>query len=89
MLVWIGYDDNREFTQSYSYIPKNIWADTMEEIESGMENNWYETPNNVVGIILDAVTGEPTNDASRAIVYYYLKGSEPNIKSEYFYKKEE
>lgn len=79
MLVWLGYDDNREFTKNYSYMVKNIWADTMEEIQSGLNNNWYKTPENVVGIVLDAVTGNITNDSSKAIVYYYLKGSEPEI----------
>ena len=81
MLVWIGYDNNREFTKGYSYVVKNIWADTMESIQKGYDNNWYETPKDVVGIILDAVTGTVTNDSNRAIVYYYLKGSEPNIKN--------
>lgn len=80
MLVWIGYDNNKEFTKGYSYIAKNIWADTMEEIQNGYENNWYSTPKDVVGIILDAVTGEVTKDSSRSIIYYYLKGTEPNIK---------
>ncbi len=90
MLVWLGYDNNREFTKGYSNVAKNIWADTMEEIQIGLENNWYETPNDVVGIILDAVTGEVTKDSSRAIMYYYLKGSEPNIsKAEVVNKEEE
>ena len=89
MLVWIGYDNNREFTKGYSYVAKNIWADTMEEIQSGYENNWYQTPKDVVGIILDAVTGEVTKDSNRAIVYYFLKGSEPNIKNAVIVNKEE
>ncbi len=79
MLVWLGYDDNREFTKNYSYMAKNIWADTMEEIQTGLSDNWYKTPENVVGIVLDAVTGNVTNDSDKAIVYYYLKGSEPEI----------
>ena len=82
MLIWIGYDNNREFSKNYGSISKNIWADTMEEIQKNTINNWYETPKNVVGIILDAVTGEVTNDAKRAIIYYYLKGSEPGINTE-------
>ncbi len=83
MLVWIGYDNNMEFTNNYSSVTKNIWADTMEDIQKDLDkDNWYETPNDVVGIILDAVTGEVTNDSNKAIVYYYLKGSEPNIKKE-------
>ena len=81
MLIWIGYDNNREFTKSYGYMTKNIWADTMEEIQSDISNNWYETPDNVVGIILDSVTGEVTNNEERAVVYYYLKGSEPLIST--------
>ena len=89
MLVWLGYDNNREFTKGYSNVAKNIWADTMEEIQTGLENNWYETPNDVVGIILDAVTGEVTKDSSRAIMYYYLKGSEPNISKTEVVNKEE
>ena len=79
MLIWLGYDDNREFTNNYGYIGKNIWADTMEEIQINATDNWYDTPQNVVGIVLDAVTGEITNDSNKAIVYYYLKGSEPEI----------
>lgn len=80
MLIWIGYDDNRNFNKNYSYLTKNIWSSTMEEIQMGVENSWYKTPKNVVGILLDAVTGEITNDSKRAIIYYYLKGSEPIIK---------
>ena len=26
ILVWIGYDNNREFTKGYSLVAKNIWA---------------------------------------------------------------
>ena len=89
MLVWLGYDNNREFTKGYSTVAKNIWADTMEEIQTGIEDNWYKTPNDVVGIILDSVTGEVTNDQSRAIMYYYLKGSEPNISKAQVVTKEE
>ncbi len=78
MLVWIGYDDNRDFPSGYSSITKNIWADTMEEIKDSSQDNWYQTPENVVGVILDAVTGEYTNNQNKAYIYYFLKGSEPN-----------
>ncbi len=81
MLVWIGYDDNRELEKNYSYITKNIWADTMETIQKDYTDNWYDTPKDVVGVILDAITGKPTNDASKASIFYYLKGSEPIISN--------
>ncbi len=84
MLIWLGYDDNREFTSNYGYMAKNILADTLEEIQINLTDNWYETPQNVVGIVLDAVTGEVTNDSSKAIIYYYLKGSEPAISKEQY-----
>lgn len=77
ILVWIGYDDNREFSNNYGHLAKNIWADTMEDILKDRDSNWYETPDNVVGVLLDGVTGEMTNDESKAILYYYLKGTEP------------
>ena len=84
MLIWIGYDDNKEFTNNYGYMAKNIWADTMEEIQFNKNDNWYKTPKNVVGVIQDSITGEVTTNPEKSIIYYYLKGSEPNItKSEY------
>jgi len=89
MLIWLGYDDNREFASGYGYMSKNIWADTMEEIQTGKNNNWYETPENVVGVVLDSVTGEVTTNSNRAIIYYYLKGSEPIIKNSQIVSKEE
>lgn len=79
MLIWLGYDNNKEFTSNYGYMSKNIWADTMEEIQKEKTDNWYQTPENVVGIVLDSVTGEVTNNSEKAVVYYYLKGSEPEI----------
>lgn len=76
MLSWIGYDDNSKFTRSYQTENKNIWADTVEEILKGKEASWYEVPNNVVGTVLDATTGLPTNDAKKATIFYFVKGTE-------------
>lgn len=77
MLIWIGYDDNRKFEKGYGFIGKNTWADTMEIIQKDKTDNWYKTPDNVVGVILDSISGEPTNDKNKAVMYYFLKGSEP------------
>ena len=49
----------------------------MEEIQNGLDNTWYETPQNVVGVLQDAVTGNLTTDQNKAVMYYYLKGTEP------------
>lgn len=76
MVTWVGYDDNRKTNASDSYISKNIWADTMEELLKDTDVSWYEAPNNVVGVVLDAVSGLPTNDSTRATIFYYVKGTE-------------
>ena len=75
MLIWSGYDDNREFTKGYGSLGKNVWADTMEQIKK--RNSWYETPKNVVGVMLNSVTGTITTDVNKASMFYYVAGTEP------------
>jgi len=76
--VWIGYDDNREMvTNDYKYV-KKIWANTMEEYLKDKDNTWYEKPNNVVGMLVDPISGElNTSDTKKRKVFYYLSGTEP------------
>ncbi len=76
MVTWVGYDDNSDVSSKYSTISKKIWADTVEALEKDKEAQWYEMPNNVVGVVLNATTGEPTNDTSKATLFYFLKGTE-------------
>ena len=86
MLVWNGYDDNRELKVSDGAISKNIWVDTVENLN--IEKEWYEIPNNVVGIPLNAITGEDETDTSKLNVFYYVNGSEYNYKDTEFVYKE-
>ncbi len=74
MMVWNGYDDNSELEVKDGAISKNIWVDTVENLD--VEKEWYEMPNNVVGVPLDAITGEETTDNSRTTIFYYVNGSE-------------
>ena len=30
----------------------------------------------IIGVVLNATTGEPTNDTSKATLFYFLKGTE-------------
>ncbi len=90
MVTWVGYDDNRDVETEYSQVSKHIWADTVEEIMKDKQVNWYETPENVVGVVLDAISGTPTTDTSRATLFYFVKGTENSaINGEYVFKKEE
>ena len=87
MMVWNGYDDNREVNASDGNIAKNIWVETTENYLKDKETNWYETPSNVVGIPLNAITGEKTNNSSNMFIFYFVKGSEDN--KEYFISNQE
>ncbi len=90
MVTWVGYDDNRDVETEYAAITKHIWADTVEDIVKDTEPAWYEMPSNVVGVLLDAVSGKPTNDTSRATLFYYVKGTEDSFGSgEYVFKEED
>ena len=89
MVTWVGMDDNRELSANDSYITKNIWADTVEDILADTEEHWYETPENVVGVVLDAVSGKPTTDVSKATLFYFVKGTEDIINTEYVSKEDD
>ena len=58
---------------------KNIWAETMEGYLKDKEEVWYDMPNNVVGVVVDPISGLPANNSStKKKVLYYLKGTEPS-----------
>ncbi len=75
LMVWLGYDDASEISNEASRWAKNIWVNTIEDYLKDKEDNWYETPSNILGILQDPVTGNPVTNGS-ASVFYYVKGSE-------------
>ncbi len=78
MSVWIGYDDNKEISNKDYMYTKNIFADTMEEYLKDKEESWYQIPNNVVGVLVDPISGLPIDENSqKKKILYYLKGTEP------------
>ena len=76
MLVWNGYDDNSDVETNVSTKVKNIWVEATENYLKDKEITWYETPNNVVGVPLNAITGEEATNNENMYVFYYVKGSE-------------
>lgn len=88
MLMWMGYDNNLSVSGSIRNSAKSIWAQTVEYALRDKENNWYETPKNVVGIPLDAVSGKVTSNQNKATIYYYVKGSEPGVNKEQYVMSE-
>ncbi len=78
--VWAGYDDNRETKNINSTISKNIWVDTMEGCTQN--ESWYSIPKNVVGVLVDPISGKLANNkTNKKKILYYIKGTEPYTKS--------
>ena len=53
-----------------------ITWDDVEIIEE--EDNWYKTPNNVVGVLANPITGAPANNGEKSKIFYYIKGTQPS-----------
>ena len=76
--IWSGYDDNRQAETSEGKTIKNMWADIVENYLKDKENTWYELPNNVVGVLVNPITGEVADENTKnATMFYYIKGTEP------------
>ncbi len=79
--IWTGYDDNKYVSNSDSSNIKNMWVDIMESYLSGKkdEDTWYKTPNNVVGVAIDPISGTVASDGKKSKILYYIKGTEPSL----------
>ena len=76
--LWVGYDNNEKLeSNDYKYV-KKIWAYTMESYLKDKDNNWYEKPQNVIGVLVDPISGQvSTEENSKKKILYYINGSEP------------
>ena len=78
--VWVGYDNNKELSTSDYKYAQNIWYQSIEEYEKDLDENdgWYEKPKNVVGLLVEPISGKPSSDSSKNTkLMYFLKGTEP------------
>ena len=78
--IWNGYDNNKKIeSKDYSY-HKNIWIDTMESYFKDKETTWYDIPSNVVGVLVNPITGIIANDNdAKKEMFFYIKGTEPTL----------
>ena len=82
--VWTGYDDNREFSASDTPHHKDIWIETMENYLKNKKNEWYTAPNNIVGVLVNPITGElAKDDDKKKKLFYFIKGTEPYTDHNY------
>lgn len=83
--IWIGYDNNKEMDTSDFKYSKKIWANTMESYLKEKEVSWYSIPENIVGVIVDPITGNlATEESEHKKILYYIKGTEPSYTQEVF-----
>lgn len=76
--IWSGYDDNRISENYNGKAIKNMWVDIVENYEKDKETEWYKMPNNVVGVLVNPITGEVADEQTKkATMFYYIKGTEP------------
>ncbi len=77
--VWVGYDDNRSIEAGDYKYSRNIWVETMENYLDGHEDTWYKQPNNVVGMLVNPITGRPATESDQnKRIMYYIRGTEPS-----------
>ncbi len=76
----LGYDDNSDLPKNTSTIMQNMWADTIEGYLKDKENNWYEMPENVVGVLIDPISGKLADSTTKKQLTYYIKGTEPYLE---------
>lgn len=55
--VWTGYDDNRVIENIEGKYIKYLWADIVEQYNSGKTDTWYDLPDDVVPLVLNPTTG--------------------------------
>ena len=77
--IWNGYDNNKKINNGEHNYHKNIWIDTMESYLKDKDNNWYDIPDNVVGSLVDPITGKIAKEGDKNTkIFYFLKGTEPS-----------
>lgn len=79
--IWSGYDDNKSTDNDSGKYIRDIWASVVENYMKDKEKSWYKLPNNVVGVLVNPISGEvATSDTKNATMFYYIKGTEPTYK---------
>ena len=82
--IWTGYDDNSILTGNESSFHKDIWVETMESYLHDKETSWYDIPDNIVGVLVNPLTGEIAAEKdTKKKLFYFLKGTEPHTDTGY------
>lgn len=80
--IWSGFDDNRKSDSGEGKYIKKMWVEIAENYNKNKKDKWYKIPNNVVGTLVNPISGTPAeNNDKNATVFYYIKGTEPNYEN--------
>ena len=83
MGIWAGYDDNSDTEVDDGTNMKYAWANSVEAYLKEKNTKWYEMPDNVVGMMVDPISGTPATDETKnKKMFYYIKGTEPTSESQ-------
>ena len=81
--IWSGYDNNKKTKTSDGKGIKFMWTDIMENYFKNKETTWYDIPDNVVGVLVNPISGEiAKEDTKNKTMFYYIKGTEPTYNKE-------
>ena len=81
---WSGYDDNSNIPTEVISGNKMSWITSMEAYFKKKDASWYNIPKDVVGILVNPITGTPvSNEKENKKILYYLRGTEPKIINDY------
>lgn len=78
MGIWSGYDDNRNTEGTEGKQIRHMWANTVDNYLADKDSKWYEQPDNIIGILVNPITGEIDNtNNDKKTLFYFLKGTQP------------
>ena len=81
--IWSGYDDNRYSETGEGKQIKYMWSDIVENYTKEKESEWYDLPSNVVGVLVDPISGEVADEnTKKPTMFYYIKGTEPTYHND-------
>ena len=81
--IWSGYDNNKDTDTGEGKYIKNMFSEIAEEYLKDKKVKWYDIPDNVVGVLVDPISGNiANNDTKNPTMFYYIKGTEPTYNNE-------
>ena len=80
--IWSGMDDNSKSESSNGTYIKKMFASITNDYFKNKKTSWYKLPNNVVGVLVNPISGElASKDTKNATMFYYIKGTEPGYNN--------